>query len=97
MSELHTDFCPFGVQGFACLQQEGDAIPSSIVDEAGHSSKGGAQTAPQSVWVRAAHQVVFSNMVHPDSQQTKSILLQKECIRIAFPTGIKTVWFFCPL
>lgn len=45
VSELHADFCSLGVQGFACLQQKRDAVPSSIVDEAGHSSKGGAQTA----------------------------------------------------
>ena len=45
MAELHTDLSPFGVKRLAGFQQEGHAIPPCVINEAGHSSKGGAQTA----------------------------------------------------
>ena len=45
MAELHTDLSPLGVKRLASFQQERHTIPSCIINEAGHSSKGGAQTA----------------------------------------------------
>lgn len=43
--KLDTDFCSLGVQCFSSLQQERHAIPSGIVNEAGHSCKCRADAA----------------------------------------------------
>ena len=36
MPELHSDLCAPALQGFASLEQEGNAIPPSVVDEERH-------------------------------------------------------------
>lgn len=46
---------------------------------------------------RAARQVVFSNMVHPDSQQTKSTLIHENAYRWWFQEQSTLSWVLCPL
>lgn len=51
MAELDPNLCCAALEGFASLEQEGDAIPSGVVDEHGHRTEGRAPTARQSRWL----------------------------------------------
>lgn len=48
VSELDSDFGTLAVKGLASLEQEGDIIPSGVVDESPHSCKGGTEAAHES-------------------------------------------------